>query len=375
MNPQDSSSLNTRIDRVEVFRVSVPLLEPQVVFGAAVMTAREFVIARAYAAGQCGTGFGFTRGAAADRIAEQQIVPFVVDQPLGSIRQIWNQVRQSVNFVGEIGHFARALSAVDIALWDLLAKTLNVPLWRLIGGVSAQVPCIAIAGYYRPGDSLTPLKQEAERLMTAGYNRLKIPFGHGLALDRKRLTVLREVVGPDVIIGVDGHGSFNSVKQALEAWNNIEPFNIDYFEDPFPPSFWELAIMLAQSSSVRVAYGENIALPSMLQRLGSPGGIDIVRPDATYALGISGYMQAVAPALENRVTVFPHYFPDVHASLVGGLGGAWVEESPAEADTVNFQALRAEQPKIRDGVWYLSDKPGLGIEWDEDALKKFRVDK
>jgi L-alanine-DL-glutamate epimerase-like enolase superfamily enzyme len=125
---------------------------------------------------------------------------------------------------------------------------------------------------------------------------------------------------------------------------------------------------------VKIAYGENIALPSVLQRLGRADGdgIDIVRPDATYQLGITGYMQSIAPALENRVTVFPHYFPDLHGPLVGGLGGDWIEESPAEADTVNFQLLRAEQPKIREGVWYLNEKPGLGIAWDEEALSKFR---
>jgi L-alanine-DL-glutamate epimerase-like enolase superfamily enzyme len=373
MQSPNTSLLSTPIERIDVYRVAVPLPEPLQLFPGTVITEREFVIARAYAGGHYGTGFGLTRGAAVDRIAIERIVPFTVNQPIGAIRHIWNKVRYSVRFFGENGYFARAFSVVDIALWDLLGKTLNVPLWRLWGGNSAEIPCMAIAGYYRAGDTIRLLRQEAERLAAAGYTWLKVPVGDDPDLDQKRFRTLREVMGPEVMLGVDAHGGFNSIKDALQMWRAIEPFNIAFLEDPFPPAAWELSVQFAQTTQVKIAYGENIALPSILQRLGSPSGIDIVRPDATYLLGITGYIQAISTALENNVSVFPHYFPDVHAPLAGAFGAAWIEESPPESDTVNFQVLRAEQPVIRNGVWHLTEKPGLGIEWDEDALAKFRV--
>src|SRR5260221_1038545 len=109
------SLINLLIERLEVFRVVVPLPEPLQLFANTVITEREFVFARAYAGTHCGTGFGFTRGAAADRIANERIVPMILNKPVGSIRQIWHEVRHSVRFFGEAGYFARAFSAVDIA--------------------------------------------------------------------------------------------------------------------------------------------------------------------------------------------------------------------------------------------------------------------
>lgn len=367
------SALSLPIERVEAFRVRVPLREALQLFAGTPLTEREFILVRAFAGPHVGTGFGFTRGAEVDRIAGQSIIPQVVGQPIGSVRRIWNTVRQSVRFVSESGYFARAFSAVDNALWDLLAQALGVPLWRLLGGAADRVPVVAIAGYYRPGDSIAPIRAEGERLAAAGYSMYKIPIGHDLALDVARLRAFREVVGPDPWICVDAHGGYDTIKQVLEVWRAIEPFGIAFLEDPFPSSAWELTIQLAQGGPMRVAYGENMAQPSILHRLGGLGGVDVVRPDATYLLGTTGYLQSVGPALENHLPVYPHYFPDLHAHLVGGLGGAWIEESPIEADTVNFHALRAEQPRIEGGVWHLSERPGLGIAWDEDALRRFRV--
>ena len=97
-----------------------------------------------------------------------------------------------------------------------------------------------------------------------------------------------------------------------------------------------------------------------------------MRPDATVQHGITGVAHGLAPALERRAAVFPHYYPDIHAPVAGALGLTMIEESPAEADTVSFGVLRAAQPRIEAGHWHLTERPGLGIEWDEDALARFR---
>jgi L-alanine-DL-glutamate epimerase-like enolase superfamily enzyme len=273
---------------------------------------------------------------------------------------------------GEGGTFARALSVVDIALWDLMGDLLKVPLWKLLGGNGGQVPCAAIAGYYRD-DPVESIRQDAERLATGGYRIFKVPFGMDPEIDLKRIGAMRDVIGDESVIALDAGGVFNSHKAALQACLPLEKFNIAFFEDLFPAQAWELAVSFAQRYDLKVAFGESVSSPKIIQALGSANGVDIVRPDATHQLGITGYVQGVAPALENGVEVFPHYFPDIHAPLVGAIGGKMVEESPMEADTVGLRALRATQPEIRNGTWYLSERPGLGIEWDEDALISLRV--
>jgi L-alanine-DL-glutamate epimerase-like enolase superfamily enzyme len=367
-----SSVLDAPIESMDVFRVTVPLPETVAVIGTFV-SEREYVIARVYANGRVGTGFGFTRGVDLDRVIQRQIAKNVIGKPVGSIRQIWTAARDSMRMIGEAGIFARALSAVDIALWDLLGQVLDVPLWRLLGGLKHEIPCLAIAGYYRPQDSVGAMRRDAERCLQAGYRDFKVHFGEDLELDVQRIRALREVIGSDAFIALDASAAFDTIKQALDFWRHFETFNVNYLEDPFPSTGWELAMQFARTTDIKIAFGESITSPAILQALGAVDGVDVLRPDATMQMGITGYIQGIAPALENRVEIYPHYFPDIHAPLAAALGGSMIEEAPADCDTVSFRLLRGAQPDIRDGMWYLNDKPGLGIDWDEDALARYRV--
>jgi L-alanine-DL-glutamate epimerase-like enolase superfamily enzyme len=361
----------TTIDALDVFRVTVPLPEPLFVWGK-VITQREFVFARAHAGGQTGTGFGLGRVAGIAETVERHLRPLVVGQPAHAIRPIWTAARRAMRMIGESGAYARALSIVDLALWDLHAKLLDAPLWRVLGGDARELPVIAIAGYYQPDDPIGKVRRDAEALAGAGFTRYKMPVGEDRALDARRVGAMREVVGPDAMIGVDASGSFDSLKDALAAWRDLAPFDVAFLEDPFPITQWPLALELAQRGEMKVAFGESLSAPGDVQRLGATGGVDIVRPDATHQLGVTGYLQAIATALETHRAIFPHYFPDLHAPLAAALGGLWIEESPDQADTVGFRQLRATQPAIADGRWRLSDRPGFGIDWDEDALRRFR---
>lgn len=364
--------LDLKIDALDVFRVTVPLPTPLRVWGKAI-TQREFVFVRAQADEYTGTGFALARGMDLVSAIERQIKPLALQQPMSAIRRIWQTARNGARMMGDTGIFARALSLVDIALWDLLGRAMNVPLWQMWGGAQERVPCIAICGYYREHDSVKALQQEATRLLAAGYTRFKIPFGEDGELDRQRVRALRNVIGFGPMIGLDASGVFNSSKEAMQAWRNVQDCDIAFLEDPFSAAQWELVPHLTNAVPVKIAFGESITSPQIIQRLSGEMRIDIVRPDATVLEGITGFMQAVAPALENGVTLFPHYYPDIHAPLAAGLGLTMIEESPDEADTVGFGVLRAQQPDIRDGHWHLHNGPGLGITWDEDALRRFRM--
>ncbi|MBC8160798.1 MAG: mandelate racemase/muconate lactonizing enzyme family protein [Roseiflexaceae bacterium] len=360
------------IEWLETWCVTIPLDRPLIVFGRPVTT-REFVFVRVGAAGKVGTGFAFTRGLPIDTVIRRQLESLVIGQPASAIRQIWTTARSTMRMIGEGGSFARALAVVDIALWDLLGHMLGAPLWQLLGGSSRAVPCLAICGYYGKGDHVADVRHEAEQLATQGYTRFKIPFGADLDLDIRRIAALRDVVGPHALVALDAGAAFNSVKAAQAAWRQIEQFDIAFLEDPFSANEWNLALHLANTTTVPVAFGESLASPAAIQRLGGTQGIDVVRPDATHQLGVTGYIQGVAPALEHGRALFPHYFPDIHAPLVAAFGGMMIEESPTAVDTVGLYRLRATQPAIRNGYWYPNGEPGFGIHWDDHALQQFRT--
>lgn len=370
------SDLNAPITNVEVFKLSVPLPERLRVWGREI-TAREFVFVRVRAGGCTGTGFALSRGMALDNVLERQLKPLALGKPASSIRAIWNSARAAARMTTETGIYMRALSLLDVALWDLLGQLSATPLWRMLGGATDRVPCLAICGYYRPGDaatdwrtaSLNVIRAEGQRLRATGYTSYKIPFGEDIDLDVQRIRALREAVGPDARLGLDASGVFNSIKDVQAAWRRIESLSIDFLEDPFPADAPALAAQLARELPVRVAYGESITSPLIMQSLAVPNGLDIVRPDATVLGGITGFVQGIAPALEHRVRIFPHYYPDIHAQLAAAFGLDMIEESPGQADTVGFAPLRAQQSRIVDGHWHMTEAPGLGIAWNESALQ------
>jgi D-arabinonate dehydratase len=360
------------IEALEVFRVVVPLPEPLFVWGK-VITQREFVFAQAKCGEHTGTGFGLGRVAGIAETIERHLKPLVIGTAPHDIRNVWNKARGQMRMIGEAGAYARALSIVDVALWDLHAKMHGLPLWQMLGGAKRDLPCIAIAGYYQPDDPIGKVRRDAEALAKAGYTLFKMPVGEDIALDAKRVGAMREVIGRDAMIGVDASGSFNSLKDAMTAWRALEPFNVAFFEDPFPIQHWPLAMALAQKHEVSVAFGESLSSPADVQQLGSHAGVDIVRVDVTFQLGLTGVAQGMATALENNKPIFPHYFPDLHAPVAAAFDMKWIEESPDEADTVGFRVLRATQPVIERGVWRLNDRAGFGIDWDDDALQRYRV--
>lgn len=363
-------SLNVSITGIEALRVVVPLAERLSAPGVDVAE-REYVVLRVEAGGIVGSGYGLTRGAQLDATIMRHLAPLVLGRPVGSIRAIWDAARQSVTMLGECGIFARSLSLVDIALWDLQAKLLGAPLWRLLGGAAAAVPCRAIMGYYRRDDSVGAVRRETERLLDAGYRAFKLPVGLDMSLDRQRLAALREVAGAEVKVAVDAAGVYRSVKDALAAWRWLEPFDIEFLEDPFPATAWRQAVRLAQVAPFKVAFGESVVAPENLGRLAGGEGVDILRLDVTAHLGVTGFMMFANMAIENRRHVFPHYFPDLHAPLAGALGAIEVEESPMLADTTGFGPLRATQPRIVDGLWLLGEESGFGLEWDDEALRRY----
>ncbi|MCX6017477.1 MAG: mandelate racemase/muconate lactonizing enzyme family protein [Chloroflexi bacterium] len=364
------------VERVEAFRVRVPLPHALRVWGREI-SVREFVFVRAHAGGFVGTAFALSRGMPLDVVVERQVAQFAIGHPVHEIRAVWNAARAAARMTTESGIYMRALSLVDLALWDLHGRVIGQPLWQILGGARNSVACLAICGYYRPGAdwraaSLRALEEEATRLLHTGYTRFKIPFGEDIELDVARIRALRATAGPQAMIGLDASGVFDSVKQAEQAWRRIESLGVDFLEDPFPADRPELAAELARRLPVAVAYGESITSPLEMQRLGENAALDVLRPDATVIGGVTGFVQAIAPALERRARIFPHYYPDAHASLAAAFDLEMIEESPPEAETVALNLLRTTQPNIRAGRWHMSDTPGFGIEWNERVESQSR---
>ena len=269
--------------------------------------------------------------------------------------------------------FMRALSAVDIALWDLKARVAGLPLWQLIGGARSRVP-ISVAGGYPASDrSLADLAAEMADYAARGFRMVKIAAGD-LAEDTARLTAARHALGDSFSLSYDAHWAWRdllSVVPVVRRWRSLE---LAFVEDPYPSEFVALSVRLRSETGARLALGEDGVGRWSFRELLERQQPDILRIDATVMGGISEAIKVYALASTLGVPVLPHVFPEIHQHLGAAYPGILaVEMTDPTYETESLYRLFRRWVKVEDGEMVAPTEPGLGVELDEDAVERFAV--
>jgi L-alanine-DL-glutamate epimerase-like enolase superfamily enzyme len=263
----------------------------------------------------------------------------------------------------------RALSLLDIALWDIGAKSAGQPLFRLLGGFRTKAPATVVAGYYMDRRSIGDVVDEVARLADEGYQRVKIMLkGNDNRFDRDYASaVAAKLPGK---IAADAHWTWNSITEAKRLCSHLDAFGLNFLEDPFAASDWRLTHELANQLTTPIAAGEDVFGPGAMQDL--VHGIDILRVDATTCGGVTGAIEAINVASGAGRTVLPHVFPALHAHLACAFPNVeGVELIPDESGADPINNLFREKPVLRDGQFVASQEPGLGITLDWTAIETF----
>ncbi len=359
--------------------VRIPLQNP-VRIATREVTGREFVLV--FLRAEDGAeGFGYTYagtvGGTMVRAAIQDILaPLLVGADAGLIEHHWAAMFQEGLLVGRRGALLRAISAVDIALWDLAAKRAGLPLYRLLGGYQAEVPAYASGGYYLAGKGTNGLAAEMERYLHAGFQSVKIKVGGApLAEDVARVQAARKAIGPGVRLALDANNAYRSVAEAIRAAQAFEPFDIWWFEEPLAPDNIPGHAEVAAATSIPVATGEIHASRWDFRDIILDGAAQILQPDAGVLGGVSEWMKVAHAAAAFDLPVAPHWHADLHAHLVGAAANALtVEYFFLEEDIYNFERILRERLRpTADGRLPIPDRPGLGLVLDEAAIDRFAV--
>ena len=361
------------IDSVEAREFVVPLPRP-VRNGTALITERGYVIVTIRSAsGAIGTACAFTRGVPIATVIRDMIAPRIIGRSAFDIQRIWHDVYSAGElFFGRSGVFPRALSLVDIALWDLHGILLDRPLSAVLGGTGASVPVLMALGYYQSGDELGMLRREYSTLVEQGFRRFKMMAGGApVKRDIARASAVASVLPSDATLAIDVNGTWSSAEEALRFIDAL-PLEIDFIEDPFRPDNRGALAAFRRSSRTPVAVGEWDSGRRSFRSLLEDDLADIVRIDATAAGGISEWLKiaAVAGAFDKRI--LPHYFPEIHVHLAAATPEAEaIEVVPTITGADNFEQLVvstswSEQPHTEPGPG-----AGLGIQWDWEAIEHF----
>jgi L-alanine-DL-glutamate epimerase-like enolase superfamily enzyme len=358
--------MSTRIVEVRAQLFRVPLREPMSDAKHGAHTHFELVtVTVKLADGSEGTGYTYTggRGGRAVRsILEHELTPFLIGKDAAEIESLYDGMWWHIHYVGRGGIAAFAMSAVDIALWDLRGKREGVPLWQMAGGAGRT------AKAYRGGIDLNfPLEQllsSVESYLAAGFTAVKIKVGQPtLEADVARVKAVRELIGPDVTFMVDANYGFD-VPQAIAAAKAFEPFDLLWFEEPIEPDNYLGHAEIAEATKMPLAMGENLHTVFEFGYALAQSKLSFIQPDASNCGGITGWLRAAKLFGPTGVPVCSHGIQELHISLVAGYpSDGWVEAHSFDIDQYTTRPLRLE-----NGQTVAPDDPGVGVTFNWDRL-------
>lgn len=284
------------------------------------------------------------------------------------------------------GNAIEAISAVDVALWDIKGKFFDQPIYKLMGGKYRERIMPYATGLYRNvlPTRIEDLIEEAMGYKNAGFRAMKIKIGFGIQDDIDTVKAIREAIGPDILIMVDANHAYNA-NTALKVCRGIEECDITWFEEPVPPEDIEGYIEVKSQTSIPISGGEAEFTRFGFNNLLSKRAVDIVQPDCGVTGGISEYRKIAVLASVNNIQMYPHVWGSAIA-LFTGINCAFAtqdfphnlvqEEMLLEYDrteNVFREKLAKEGLKMVDGYVLPPTKAGLGIEVDEAVIEKYRV--
>ena len=364
------------IERVEVAVARVPLADP-VRFSNRVVEAREYCLVRVTGDnGKVGLGYSYAVNNSGRLLAGailEAIGPMLLGAESLATEELWQRIYQQVLLIGRTGAVMRALSAADIALWDLNAKSAGLPLYKYLGAAKpGRVPAYGSGGYYLPGKTIEDLCAEMRGFVDAGCSAVKMKIG-GLSpsQDEDRVRAVREAIGPDVHLMLDANNAWPDLPSALVALRRLEKYSPYWIEEPFLPDDIESHAALARSTPMLVATGEVEAGRWRFKEILDKKAAAVLQADAIVCGGVSEWRRIAATASSYGIPVAPHAWHDVHAHLVASATNASFVEFMPDSTIVNFREIIDHQMELDGGYLVISDRPGLGFGFDPGKIDEF----
>ncbi len=362
-----------KITKVRVATINHILPVP-IIYGNWIMDHREFALVRVdLEDGTAGFAYGLTRDGPVASIVHRSIAPCYVGREIDDPQQVFYGALWTNHAVHAGGIGMRALSLVDIACWDALARYSKKSFQEILGGELSELPATAIVGY-PPTMPAEELAEQIVELQKKGWNRFKIPISPDLEFSETRLRAAREVA-PNDWIGFDINMVLRTSEAVLEFENKVRDLKLGWIEDVVPPGDAEMVARVRRGSQTPIAMGDEQGGAYHPEALLTANAVDVIRVDATTNGGVTGLRKSLAQAKLAAVKVSPHMFPHLHSRLLPILG---FKDVPIEwgipGTGVHPMDDGLEQPVIVNGKMKpLQTSIGLGKIVDYDWITKQQV--
>ena len=304
-------------------------------------------------------------------VIEGEVFSRLRGQGLMAPERLWDRMYRHNRKSIAKGIYIKAMGSLDVAIWDIIGKALNLPVHRILGTFRTHIPVYAAGGYYAEGKGIAKLVKEMESYVDEGFRVVKMKVGAApMAVDVERVSAVRKALGPDIGIMLDANNGMRAY-EAIRFGRAVEQYQPYWFEEPVMPDDFAGSAEVRQALDVPIVAGENEFTRWGARDLLDAGAADILNLDVVKAGGITEYRKIAALASAWHIPVAPHGTVQMSMQTMASVDNGLIMEVYPSARAYYNPTLPPLD--VNDGYTTVPETPGLGLEFDEDMIRRFRV--
>ena len=370
MGQRPRADVSIPVEKIDVSAYTIPTDYPES-DGTYAWNSTTMILVELHAGGVVGIGYTYT-GTAAVRLIRETLGPAVAGLNAIDIPGCWGAMVRAVRNLGRPGMCSMAISAVDVALWDLKSRLLDVPLVTLLGAAHDCVPIYGSGGF--TSYSIQQLQEQLAGWVSQGIPRVKMKIGTHPSHDIERVRAAREAIGPDAELYVDANGAYER-KQALAQSEAFAEYGVVWFEEPVSSDDLDgLRLMRNRApGGMNIAAGEYGFDLWYFRRMLEADAVDVLQADASRCAGISGFLRVGALTEARSLNLSAHCAPSLHIAACCATQNLHAMEYFHDHVRIEAMFFDGVARPVQGCLYPNRSRPGMGLEFKRSDAERYAV--